>query len=497
LPAPPDDAEKLTYLDRHLPYLTLVIALGNMSVLASQAALEVGHRVWALAPYTVFGVIYVSISLTVNFTGRSFDYEGHRALVEAWRPSRYPDVDIFLPICGEPMEVIYNTWVNVFELVHAYPGTVIAYVLDDGASREAELLAASFGFAYMVRPNRGWMKKSGNLRYAYANTHSEFFVVLDADFAVRSDMLNETLPYFDANKKLAILQTPQFFRTDKRQTWVERAAGAVQEVFYRSMQVSRDDLDASICVGTCAVYRRVALEPEGGTTLIAYAEDVHTGLDARRNGWTLKYIPVNFATGMCPDTVDAFVRQQYRWCCGSTSTLLTNRLWSVPMTRRARLTYVSGFCYYVYTAVAMMITPAIPIVLLTYLSAQIQPHDYILLAPAILNGMVLYPVWHRCGFGPSTWPLAIIRGWAHAFSIYDFCRGRVMLWQPSRGGVRSVRRLWVCLIGWNMAGAIAWLALCGWRIAQSGPSRFWVITLFGLVYAGTAMTILFSRRSAS
>ena len=87
-------------------------------------------------------------------------------------------------------------------------------------------------------------------------------------------------------------------------------------MFYRSIQVSRDRLGASICVGSCAVYRRAALATEGGTTLIAYAEDVHTGLDVRRNGWNLVYVPIALTTGMCPDNVDTFVRQQYRWCTG-------------------------------------------------------------------------------------------------------------------------------------------------------------------------------------
>ena len=70
------------------------------------------------------------------------------------------------------------------------------------------------------------------------------------------------------------------------QNWVENAAGAIQEVFYRSIQVARDRFGAAICVGTSAVYRRAALEAEGGPTLIPYAEDVHTGLDVRRAGWS-------------------------------------------------------------------------------------------------------------------------------------------------------------------------------------------------------------------
>ena len=44
-----------------------------------------------------------------------------------------------------------------------YQGQVTAYVLDDSASPELKAMARDFGFAYATRPNRGWFKKSGNL----------------------------------------------------------------------------------------------------------------------------------------------------------------------------------------------------------------------------------------------------------------------------------------------------------------------------------------------
>ena len=81
--------------------------------------------------------------------------------------------------------------------------------------------------------------------------------------------------------------------------------------------------------GTSAVYRRAALEPQGGPTLIPYAEDVHTGLDVRRAGWSMVYLPILLSTGICPDNLDAFVRQQYRWCSGNVGIVFSRRLWSV------------------------------------------------------------------------------------------------------------------------------------------------------------------------
>ena len=239
-------------------------------------------------------------------------------------------MDIYLPICGEPIELLRNTWTAVLGLIEDYRGQAQAYVLDDGPAGDARPMAESFGFGYFRRPDWPEGKKAGNLRYAFSQTSAEYLVILDADFAPRRDFLAETLPYLD-DPKIAIVQTPQYFRTSAGQTWVERAAGPIQEVFYRTVQVARNRLGAAVCCGTSAVYRRAALEPQGGPTLIPYAEDVHTGLDVRRAGWSLTYVPILLSTGICPDHLDAFVRQQYRWCSGNVGIVFSRRLWSVPM----------------------------------------------------------------------------------------------------------------------------------------------------------------------
>jgi len=479
--AQPTDAEKYLYLSRSLPYLAVGLTVAFLAAFTSQIMFEYNSGIWIFGIFTLVGALAYMMSTPLAFIGRSFDFERHEELVRTWQPQHYPDVDIYLPICGEPIDVLANSWAAIAELVRAYPGWAFPYVLDDGADPEAEAQAIGLGFGYVVRPNRGEHKKSGNLRHAFANTRSEFFVVFDADFAPRGDFLAETLPHFD-DPDLAIVQTPQFFRTDRRQTWVESAAGAIQELFYRAIQVGRDRLGASICVGTCAVYRRRALEPQGGTTLIPYAEDVHTGLDVRRAGWSLTYIPVVLATGMCPTGLNAFIRQQYRWCTGSTSTILTRRLWSVPMSRRARMTYVSGFCYYVFTAMSVFAVPLIPITLLAFRPWSITPLNSGLVVVSMLSSMTVLPLWHRSSYElRKTLPLSLVRAWAHALAIWDYLRRRTMTWEPTGAGVSSVRRFWWGVRLWNLTGAIAWLGLIGWRVEAFQPSRFVIVTTGGLL----------------
>jgi cellulose synthase (UDP-forming) len=491
LPPAPDDTEKYAYADRNLGYLATILVIGAGCLIVSQARFEARAVMpWPFITLTATYAVYQVISLPVNFAGRGFDLDAHRARVAAWRPPRYPDVDIFLPVCGEPVEVLANTWQAVSQLIDGYGGLAQAYVLDDGASDEAQAVAGSFGFGYVRRPDLRVYKKSGNLRYAFARTASEFVVILDADFAPRPDFLAETLPYLD-DPAIAIVQTPQYFREAAEQNWIENSAGAIQEVFYRSIQVARDRFGAAVCVGTSAVYRRTALEPQGGPTRIPYAEDVHTGLDVRRAGWSLVYLPVVLSAGICPDNLDAFVRQQYRWCTGNAGVVFSRRLWSVPMSIPARLTYISGFFYYAYTALLTLAGPLIPIVMLAFWPGQVQLRNFAILLPAMLTGLVLYPLWHRSRYGPAVWPLSLARGWAHVFAIYDGARGKTMSWRPSRTPGGALRRFRIGIIGWSGSVALLWTILAVWRTVATGSPRFAVLVLFGLLNLAVVARVVF------
>ncbi|HEV8276747.1 MAG TPA: glycosyltransferase family 2 protein [Streptosporangiaceae bacterium] len=490
-PLPPDDNEKYAYIDRNLLYLTTGLVVSATCLIYSQIRFEAHNPVlWPFMAFTATYIIYQVISLPVNFTGRGFDLAAHRARIGAWYPATYPSVDIYLPICGEPIEMLRNTWSAVLELIASYPGPIQAYVLDDGPCGEARSVSASLGFCYMRRPDLRAYKKSGNLRYAFTRTSGEYLVIFDADFAPRRDFLAETLPYMD-DPAIAIVQTPQFFRESPAQTWIENAAGAIQEVFYRSIQVARDRFGAAICVGTSAVYRRAALEPQGGPTLIPYAEDVHTGLDVRRAGWAMVYLPIVLSTGICPNSLDAFVRQQYRWCTGNAGIVFSGRLWTTPMTIPARLTYISGFFYYAYTGLLAFFGPLIPLVMLAFLPGQVRLRNFVILGPAMISGFILYPLWHRSRYGPSVWPLGIARGWAHVFAIWDSAWGRTMSWHPTRTPGSALPRFRIWVAGWSGGTALIWAVLAIWRTVTFGSAQFAVLVFFGMLNLAVVSRVIF------
>ena len=117
-PLPPGDDEKYSYVHRNLPYLATVIFIGSACLIFSQLKFELHDLV--LLPFIAFTALYLvyqATSLPVNFAGPGFNLDAHRARVAAWHPLSYPQVDIYLPICGEPMELLRNTWTAVEGLI--------------------------------------------------------------------------------------------------------------------------------------------------------------------------------------------------------------------------------------------------------------------------------------------------------------------------------------------------------------------------------------------
>jgi len=483
VPLPPTDAEKYLYVKRRLAPLTIVSLVSFSCLLVSQI-MFVMTAPWLLVllPFTVFTVAYYLISLAVNAFTKGFDLDDHLALVRRWKPERWPSVDVFLPVCGEAPFVLQNTWESVRKMAEAYPGAVDVYVLDDSSDAAMERMALRFGFIYQRRPNRGWYKKAGNMRYAFERSMSDYILVLDADFAPRTDLIQEMLPYFDREPDLGIVQSPQFFRVHAGQGWLERGAGAVQELFYRSVQVSRNNHGAAICVGSCAMYKREALAEIGGNTLIEHSEDVHTGFDLRRAGWRLRYIPVALAVGVCPADIPSFFTQQYRWCAGSMSLLGSRKFWEHKLALRARLSYISGFCYYLHTGLFTIVAPIVPVLMLLIFPDQVDLRNYLFILPSVIYNFVVFPLWHRCSYTLDGFTVKMIYSWAHFFSIVDILRGRRMGWQPTGATKKKsrTRRLWIAMGGWTAGTGLLWVGLAAYRMLSDDALSFAPLFLTGM-----------------
>lgn len=290
------------------------------------------------------------LSALIGLRNPGFNKQAHLIKgFEYWRDlKKFPSIDVFLPICGEDLEIIKNTWEGVAQVVQSYPGVINVYVLNDDGEHGYKELALEHHFHYLNRPNKGEMKKAGNLLYGYQHSEGDLIVIFDADFRPHKDFLDELLPY-TADEKVGIVQSPQHFDMSDEmydQSKLQFGAGDIQEFFYRIVQPARGTLGASICVGTNAIYRRTALDSIGGTHQIEQSEDVWTGYRMLAEGWQIKYVPVILAKGTCPSDPESFYKQQSRWCNGSMSLMVSSTFWKSNVPWYTKLPYINGFMWY-------------------------------------------------------------------------------------------------------------------------------------------------------
>jgi cellulose synthase/poly-beta-1,6-N-acetylglucosamine synthase-like glycosyltransferase len=474
LPSPPDDIERDLYLGPQHRWVTPLSFLGYILIVIS-VSLFVMRRYWVAFLFVplLVSTAGTTVSLLTASRRRRVSLDEHRRRVTRWMPDVVPSVDVFLPSAGEDLDILQNTYTHVAAL--DWPAELTVYVLDDSARDEVRELAHAHGFVYLSRPDRGRLKKAGNLRFGFDHSHGDVIAVFDADFVPRRDYLYELAPYLD-DPDVAIVQSPQYFDADKSMNWLQRAAGATQILFYRWVQPSRDRSGAAICVGTSALYRRAALERSGGFAQIGHSEDVHTGVNLLAVGYGLRYVPTIVSKGICPDEFDQFVTQQYRWCTGSMSLLFSKRFHRLDLSLMQRLCFWSGFLYYITTAINVFVMLIPPIIMGYFAAAHVRMSNYVFVALALIVRQAVVPLitLER----ESLLGLARIQttySFSHALALWDVLRNRTDSWVATGAAKRSrtSQRVHRLAVGWFVSvQALLWGAVA-WHAPQYGLLRYW------------------------
>lgn len=480
---PPSDEEKYSYLrtPQHRWFFWVsALATGGVTVSFVGLATESYWTLVFILPLVLL-VAEQLLSLRTSTFPRRLSLADHAATVELWNPGRVPSVDVFIPTCGEDLDVLANTAHHVSNL--AWPGEAKVYMLDDAGRDEVRALAVRYGFDYLARSGSAY-KKAGNLQHAYERTSGDHIVIFDADFVPRPDFLLELVPYLE-DPTVGIVQSPQHFYTHRSMPWLERCAGATQELFYRFIQPSRDAVGGAICVGTSAVYRRRALDAIGGFPLIGHSEDVYTGLHMQDRGYQLKYVPALVSRGQSPTDIDSFIAQQYRWCEGSMSLVAAESFHNTQsLSLRQRMSFWSGFLYYISTAMIALTAP-VPLLVMAFLFPQnVTPLYSLPLLGAALLWLVVLPVVSLGRWRVDVLRVQAIYGFAHLFCIADMFRGLVSEWVPT--GSTSVRvpigqRVRSFMGPYVLATQALTLIGLGMAAYRFGLDQFWAtIALFAL-----------------
>ena len=476
LPNPPSRMEKYSFFAEpsRWPFVWLFLAqlvtLGAFVAVARQS-----YATLFLLPFLIVLLPPTVVTFWLRMRPHRGTLEDHLSLVADWRArGGLPSVDIFLPVCGESPAVLFNTWEAVRDL--EYNGVRHVWVLDDANLTWVRELAERFGFHYVARPEGRRFKKAGNLNHALAFARSQFILVLDADFAPRTDFLDESLPYF-CDPRVAVVQTSQHFDTDGTEPFIARCAGLLQNLFFRTVQAGRDTYDAASCEGTNVVYRRAALQQAGGFARVPMGEDTQTGIKLRAAGWRTRYVRVNLAKGIAPSSVDAVIHQQVRWCRSAMLLMISRDFTHAPLGRRQRLCFWADFLYYMRSAALLFLIPAPVLIMLWGYPSELQGWWYL---PVIVGGISILFVYPKVspGWSPMMLRVGVLYSVCHLVAVTHAVRGVVQAWVPTGARdkepnlPRQVRRIlcgWILLVQVGVWAGLAHAGQAGVSIRPLAP----------------------------
>src|SRR4051794_23964626 len=266
-----------------------------------------------------------------------------------------PEVDVFVPVYDEPVEIVEPTIAAAARLRGA---RVNVHLLDDGASTAMHALARGYGARYIARAERSGAK-AGNINHALDRTSAPYLLILDCDHVPDERFLEATLGHL-ADERVAFVQTPQYY-ANHRDGGIAAAAWAQQALFFGPIARGKDARGAMFCCGTNVVFRREALLDAGGFPEGSVTEDFELSLALHERGWRSVYVPEVLARGLGPEDMASYVSQQQRWARGCLGALRATMRARLPWPMRLQYGLSSMYFLSGWTVLVYMTMPVVRI----------------------------------------------------------------------------------------------------------------------------------------
>jgi cellulose synthase (UDP-forming) len=397
-----------------------------------------------------YGVLLLSAVLLTRAGGRS----------AAVRGSVSGTLDVFVTVCGEPVEMVERTLRAALAI--DYPHRT--YLLNDGFLaemnnwEEIERLAERYGVRSFTR-SAGRRGKAGNLNHALERTDGDFVVTIDADHLATPDLADETLGYF-VDDAVAFVCTSQLFQTTRADVLNNR-----EPLFYRFLQPAKDADSSAFSCGNGTVYRRAALERVGGFSEWNLVEDLHTSYVLHAAGWKSVYHPSPVTIGSAPETASVYLRQRLRWATDSTRLLTRDS----PLLKRGlspmqRLHYLHTTSYYLLAGLQLCFLIGPP--LTVFLGIPIFNTDptwaYAFAALPYFAALVMFLAVHGDGRGS----LPIVQSALFSAPVYIVAAVRAIFGlRPDSRPTEKTRQRWFSPL---LVPQICLFALLGGSIVYAG-----------------------------
>jgi cellulose synthase/poly-beta-1,6-N-acetylglucosamine synthase-like glycosyltransferase len=280
--------------------------------------------------------ILLSISLILTLLFFLYGFNLYYLLIAArrYRTPALPDhstvrpaVSIHLPIYNEKY-VIRRVVSACASMAEAYgKENVSILILDDSNDdtvREVDEIVEEYKKQhYQIEVLRRACRdgfKAGALQSALDRTDEEFIAIFDADFVPPADFLLRTIPYFDQNENLGIIQS-RWTHLNRDYNLLTQALSHAIDVHFLVEQPGR--YAAGIFQnfnGSGGVLRKKAILASGGWQADTLAEDLDLSYRMQMLGYRIIYLRDLLCPGEIPPTIPNIKQQQGRWACGALRT---------------------------------------------------------------------------------------------------------------------------------------------------------------------------------
>ena len=238
-----------------------------------------------------------------------------------------PPVTVQLPIYNE-MYVADRLIAAVCDM--DYPKELLEIqVLDDSTDETtsiAELAvrrhaARGFNISYIHRVDRRGYK-AGALEAGLKASSGSFIAIFDADFIPGPDFLQQTLPYFQTDRKIGMVQA-RWGHINQDYSLLTKIQSMLLDAHFVLEHGGRNRAGCFFNFnGTAGVWRREAIGSAGGWQHDTLTEDLDLSYRAQLAGWRFIFLPDVVAPAEVPVEMNSFKSQQHRWAKGSIQTCI-------------------------------------------------------------------------------------------------------------------------------------------------------------------------------
>ena len=288
--------------------------------------------------------------------------------------SHEPTVSILIPTHDEPVEILKRTIIASKYTDYEKKEIIILDACDDKKNSQAtQKLTKEMGVKYFFVPHPRHGAKAGSINELLPAITSPYIVIFDADYRASRNFLKLLVAQMEEDKKLAYIQTPQFYG-NLRESEVSRAAQLQQSIFYEYICEGKSLTGGMFMCGTNLILRTKAIKAVDGFIENSITEDFATSFELHRQGWKSSYYNFTTAFGDGPLNLEQYLRQQYRWARGSIGVFLTMLPYLFFSSRHisfsAKIEYVLAGSYY-FVGLVWLTFILLPI---TYVFFRIPAH---------------------------------------------------------------------------------------------------------------------------